>query len=86
MKGSTKLKWPPLGESPKFARLMTVVPSGCVSPMASKAVYVPPEFFQGVFFAPERLVQIQGSNKMAPWPGGLDLAPDAMYEDIMQAG
>ena len=50
-------------------------------------VRFPPEFFQGVFSHlsdPSRFREVTVINGAVTWPGGLDLAPDAMYEDIRE--
>jgi hypothetical protein len=50
-------------------------------------VRFPPEFFKGVFSHlsdPSRFKEVAVVNGAVTWPGGLDLAPDAMYEDIQQ--
>jgi hypothetical protein len=50
-------------------------------------VRFPPEFFQGVFSHLSdwpRFKEVTVINGAVTWPGGLDLAPDAMYEDIRQ--
>jgi Protein of unknown function (DUF2442) len=42
-------------------------------------------FFQGVFAPlrdPQKFLQVQLGNGFVTWPGELDLAPDAMYEEI----
>jgi len=33
---------------------------------------------------PSRFKEVAVVNGAVTWPGGLDLAPDAMYEDIRQ--
>ncbi|MFH2139543.1 MAG: DUF2442 domain-containing protein [Pseudomonadota bacterium] len=51
-------------------------------------VHFPPEFFQGVFSHlsdPSRFNEVAVVNGAVTWPGGLDLAPDAMYEDVRQS-
>lgn len=48
-------------------------------------VRFPPDFFQGVFShlsAPERFREISVVDGVVSWPGGLDIAPDAMYDEV----
>lgn len=48
-------------------------------------VRFPPEFFSGVFAHlsdPAQFRQVAVVDGAVTWPGGLDLAPDAMYQDI----
>lgn len=50
-------------------------------------VRFPSEFFQGVFAHlsnPSRFKEVDVIDGAVTWPGGLDLAPDAMYEEIRQ--
>ncbi len=52
-------------------------------------VRFPPEFFQGVFSHlsdPARFKEVAVVSGAVTWPGGLDLAPDAMYVDIKRQG
>lgn len=44
-----------------------------------------PDFFQGVFShltAPDKFREVTVVDGAVTWPGGLDIAPDAMYEDV----
>lgn len=46
-------------------------------------------FFFGVFEAirdPEAFSQVRCDHGYVEWPGDLDLAPDAMYEQIRRSG
>lgn len=48
-------------------------------------VRLSPDFFQGVFshlIAPDKFREITVVDGAVTWPGGLDIAPDAMYEDV----
>lgn len=52
-------------------------------------VHFPPEFFRGVFSHlsnPDKFREVELVNGAVTWPGGLDLAPDAMYHDIKLHG
>jgi hypothetical protein len=53
-------------------------------------VRFPPDFFQGVFShlcAPEKFREVSVVDGAVTWPGGLDIAPDAMYDEVkLQAG
>lgn len=49
-----------------------------------------PDFFQGVFShlsSPEKFREVSVVDGAVTWPGGLDIAPDAMYDEVkLQAG
>jgi hypothetical protein len=48
-----------------------------------------PEFFSGVFSHlsdPAKFGEVAVVNGAVTWPDGLDLAPDAMYQDITLHG
>ncbi len=48
-------------------------------------VRFPPDFFQGVFSplsAPEKFREISVVGGIVTWPGGLDIAPDTMYDEV----
>jgi hypothetical protein len=48
-----------------------------------------PDFFQGVFSHlcdPVKFREVAVVDGAVTWPGGLDLAPDAMYQDIKLHG
>ncbi|MCX6595614.1 MAG: DUF2442 domain-containing protein [Acidobacteria bacterium] len=48
-----------------------------------------PSFFVGVFApvkAPDRFEQVFIDRGALSWPGDLNLAPDAMYQEILNAG
>ena len=48
-----------------------------------------PGFFRGVFFHlidPQQFKQVTVVNGAVTWPGNLDLAPDAMYQEIKAQG
>jgi len=48
-----------------------------------------PDFFRGVFSHlndPAKFREVAVVNGAVTWPGGLDLAPDAMYHDIKLNG
>ena len=48
-----------------------------------------PDFFQGVFSQlcdPVKFREVAVVDGAVTWPGGLDLAPDAMYQDIKLHG
>lgn len=52
-------------------------------------VRFPPDFFQGVFSHlndPAKFREVAVVGGAVTWPGGLDLAPDAMYQDIKLHG
>lgn len=52
-------------------------------------VRFPPDFFQGVFShlsAPEKFREVSMVGGAVTWPGELDLAPDAMHEEIKRRG
>ncbi len=53
-------------------------------------VRFPPDFFQGVFFHlsdPEKFREVAVVDGAMTWPGGLDIAPDAMYDEVkLRAG
>jgi hypothetical protein len=52
-------------------------------------VRFPPDFFRGVFSHlndPAKFREVAVINGAVTWPGGLDLAPDAMYQDILPQG
>jgi hypothetical protein len=53
-------------------------------------VRFPPDFFQGVFShlcAPEKFREVSVVDGAVTWPGGLDIAPDAMYDEVkLQSG
>lgn len=46
-----------------------------------------PEFFRGVFehlIRPDRFAEVYVDQGAVTWPGGLDLAPDNMYDRIVR--
>jgi hypothetical protein len=48
-------------------------------------VCFPPGFFQGVFAPlsdPEKFREVAVVDGAVTWPGGLDIAPDAMYDEV----
>ena len=48
-----------------------------------------PDFFRGVFSHlndPAKFREVAVVNGAVTWPGGLDLAPDAMYQEIKLHG
>lgn len=52
-------------------------------------VHFPPDFFQGVFShlnTPENFRKVVVVDGAVTWPGGLDIAPDAMYDEIKLQG
>lgn len=53
-------------------------------------VRFPPDFFQGVFShlsIPENFREVVVVDGAVTWPGGLDIAPDAIYAEVkLQAG
>ena len=55
----------------------------------SGKVKILPTHLHGVFAAlsdPKFFEQIRVSDGFVSWPGGVDLAPDAMYSEINQKG
>lgn len=52
-------------------------------------IRVMPSFYRGVFERlkdPEEFNKVKVSNGYITWPGDLDIAPDALYDSIVQHG